>query len=135
MAVIVDASVLCAFACTNDVHYEKARVIMDEINTHNYGQPMITDNIFDEVLNVLLRKLGKKRAITFGNIILDWNPYLVTTDRTTFDKSWELFQQNNNLSLTDCSILATIEKYQITHLATFDKGFSGFTSVKIVGLE
>lgn len=123
VAVFLDASYLLALYYEGDVHHKKARLIAEKINANEYGQTITTDDIFDEVVSVALRKLGKEKAKEFANQIID-SVFILNCDKHIFDNALKIFNSSNQpFSFTDCTTQAIIEFAQINYIATFDKQF------------
>jgi predicted nucleic acid-binding protein len=76
-----------------------------------------------EIFTILSQKAGKKKAIEFGRMIKEQNPFLIKRiNEDLEEKTWKVFEKikEKDLSYVDCSIIAVIIDggYQ---LATFDK--------------
>ncbi|MFH1649193.1 MAG: PIN domain-containing protein [Candidatus Woesearchaeota archaeon] len=131
MAIFVDSSVLCAFANKDDIHHARSKEIMKDVAEGKYGQPIITDYIFDETMSVIMRKKDHETATGFGTHLLNSQLAMSIMDGALFVKSWSIFQKEA-LSFTDCSIVAFMQVFKVNKLATFDKGFKQFNWIKIV---
>ena len=132
MALLVDASVFCAYANKDDVHHEKAANIIREILANKHGEAITTDYIFDETITVILRRTNKKTAIEAGNFILDSEVSIFEINKLIFQKAWEIFKTNGSFSFTDCATIAFAQTFGIDSIATFDKEFKKLKSVKII---
>ncbi len=128
----IDSSVLFAFASLRDVHHTKATKIMGLVVSNMYDSVLINDYVFDEVISVILRKLGKKDAVEIGSHILDSEIFVAKIDQETFQKSWDLFRQLEGFSFTDCSILAFMKTFGINKIATFDKEFKKIDWLEVI---
>jgi len=133
--ILLDASFIVAYYNEKDVHHNKAVEIM-AIIINSYKNLIIYDYIFDEVINVLLRKIDLHSTIEIGNVLINSVEILNIGDNL-FDESWEIFknQKNTKLSFTDCSILAVMKKDHIKYIATFDKDFSNFEGIEVVDIK
>ena len=132
MAILIDTSVFIAYSNTDDVHHEKALKIIKDIVSKKYGNPLISDYIFDEIVTVSSRKTGKKMAINIGNVILDSEIVMIKVDKIIFQDAWAIFQSEENMSFTDCTNIATMRMFNITHIATFDKAFGKIKNIEVV---
>lgn len=132
MTILIDASIFCSYANMRDVHHQHARKILQSIEAENYGQPFTTDYIFDETVTVAQRKASKEAAILAGKLILETNVHLVRITREMFATAWSIFQKQNKLSFTDCTIIAAVEILQIQYVATFDKELKNSMSVSVI---
>ena len=130
--IILDASFIIAYKIENDVHHKKVVDIMTKITNGDYGNPIISDYIFDEIVNVILQKLGLSSTKEIGELLI--NSVDIYHVGKLFEESWKIFknQKNTNLSFTDCSILALMTKEKINYIATFDEGFSKLDDVKVI---
>ena len=133
MAVLIDASVFCACANSRDVHHKNSIRLMQEIESQKYGRSITTDYIFDETVNVVARKHNKKSAIETGERILNSEIFFAKIDESVFKKAWKLFQDENNFSFTDCTIIEFMEVFGIDKIATFDKEFKKLKNIKVIG--
>ena len=123
MTIFLDASYLLALYNENDVHHKRATLIAEKIDANEYEQPLTSDDVFDEVVSVALRKFGKEKAQTFGKQILDSVP-IVHGDKHLFNNAFAIFNTSKaHFSFTDCMSQAVMELAQIHSIATFDKLF------------
>ena len=123
LAIFLDASYLLALYNESDIHHKRARILADKIDANEYGQALTSDDVFDEVVSVALRKFGKEKAQLFGKQILG-SAFIVNGDKHIFDSAFRIFNASKlPFSFTDCTTQAIIELAQIQHIATFDKMF------------
>ena len=123
MAIFLDASYFLALYNENDVHHKKAILIAEKIDVNEYGRVLTSDDIFDEVVSVALRKFGKEKAQGFGMQILD-SVFIINGDKHIFDNAFKIFNSSKlPFSFTDCTTQAIIELAQIQYVATFDNLF------------
>ena len=127
--IFLDSSMFVAYWNIRDVHHERADKLMKKILNNEYGPAFFSDYIFDEVVTVLLFKVGFKIANEIGEYLLNSELEMVAVDNNLFSKSWALFNTSRDQSFTDCTILAVMEEYGIEKLATFDKGFAAKVDV------
>jgi uncharacterized protein len=132
MAILIDASVFYALANYKDVHNKKAIELITDIFDNKYGEPFTTNFIFDEVVNVTMRKEGKKKARLIGQHLLESEVHMINLNRKVFKKAWQLFQSNNSLSFTDCTSVALAQLADVKHIATFDKEFKRVKGIEVV---
>ena len=131
MAIFIDSSVFCAYANVRDVHHKNAKKIIEDIISGKHENGITTDYIFDETVTVIRRKANSETAIEIGRFLLDSEIFIAKIDSLAFQKSWELFQANG-LSFTDCSNIAFMNLFDISKIATFDKGFKNIKSVQVI---
>ena len=123
VAIFLDASYFLAFYNESDVHHKRATIITKKIDANAYGQVLSSDDVFDEVVSVALRKFGKEKAQSFGKQILD-SVFILNGDKHIFNNAFKIFNSSKlPFSFTDCTIQAIVELAQIQYIATFDKLF------------
>ncbi len=125
ISILIDSSVLVSYANTKDHNHQTSLNIIDGILSEKYGKPIISDYIFDEVITLCLARI-KSMEVTknFGNYILHSQIVFIRIDEQIFNKSWEIFQKEGNLSFTDCTILVLLKVLGITYIATFDRNLA-----------
>ena len=131
MAIFIDSSVFCAYANVRDVHHKNARKIIEDIISGKHENGITTDYVFDETVTVIRRKANSETAIEIGKFLLDSEIFIAKIDSLSFQKSWELFQANE-MSFTDCSNIAFMNLFDISKIATFDKGFKNIKGLQVI---
>jgi len=132
MAIFIDAGVFCAYANSHDVHHLAAQEILREIFLGENEKAITTDYVFDEVVTVALRKTNKATALELGEFIMNSEIFLAGVDATIFRKAWEIFLGKKNFSFTDCTILAFMNLFGISKVATFDKEFEKVKGIHVI---
>lgn len=132
MAILIDASVFCAYANLKDVHHSHSNQIIEDVVSGKYGDAVITDYIFDEIVTVVARKVHKEKAIQIGKFLLNSEVILTRVNTLVFEKAWEVFNGAANLSFTDCTCVAFMQLFEVKKIATFDKEFWKMGGVEIV---
>jgi predicted nucleic acid-binding protein len=131
----VDSNVFVAFADSRDNNHARSVELVDGIRKREYGTPLTSDYVFDEVVTTALVRTGRvETAIKAGKIILGSEEEsipafarLVRVDEKMFETAWSSFQQARHpaLSFTDHTILAAMGERGIDTLVSFDSGFDG----------
>jgi predicted nucleic acid-binding protein len=129
--ILLDTSFIFSFLNNSDYNHKKALEIMRKIDDGEYGKPLITDYIFDELVTLVLIRGGPDYAVNVGNTLLEEvhkgsiNMHYVTSK--DFERAWGYFQllHSRRLSFTDCVSLAVLEELRIDYIASFDRGFDG----------
>ncbi len=132
MAILVDASFICAYANSRDVHHSAARNAMRDVASGKYGRVIITDFIFDETVTVVKRKVGRDKAVETGIFLLSSQLQMALVNGHVFERAWELFRDSDELSFTDCTSIAFMLAFGIGRIATFDKAFSSVSGIDVV---
>lgn len=124
--IFIDTNFLCALYNEKDSLHEKARAIWPTLEDFDY---VASNFILLEAYTILSQRASKVQAIAFGNYVRKENPYtIVWIDRNLEKDIWNIFKsiKDKNFSYVDASILAVIKKEKISHLLSFDAGFSQF---------
>ena len=130
--IFIDANLFLAYHNANDVHHAQAKELWKAIEDLAFGPAFASDYVFNEVVGVALRKLGKEPALAIGNQILASTP-LFTIDKHTRTLAWTQFgKSDSGLSFVDCTHLAAMRVAGATHIATFDKEFKKVPGITIV---
>jgi len=123
VAIFLDASYLLALYNEDDVHHKKAMQIASSLDSNRYGQLVTSDYIFDEVVSVAMRKIGKSEAKLYGKQIIG-SVFIVHADKGLFDAALKIFNSSSDpFSFTDCMSAAIMELAEMDFIATFDKLF------------
>ena len=123
VVVFLDASYFLALYNESDVHHQRAVLIGEKIDGNEYGQAITSDDVFDEVVSVALRKFGKEKAQILGKQILS-SILIVHGDKHIFYAAFKIFNASKDaFSFTDCISQAIMDFAQIEYIATFDKLF------------
>ena len=123
MAIFLDASYFLALYNEDDAHHKRAVILAEKIDAGEYGQIVTSDDVFDEVVSVALRKFGKQKAQIFGKQVLD-SVLMIHGSKHLFDAAFMIFNSSDlPFSFTDCMGQAIINLAQIEYIATFDKLF------------
>ena len=123
MAILIDASYYLAISNLDDVHHKRAVLISEKIDQNQYGLPIITDDIFDEIVSVTLRKFGKARAQIIAKQLTE-HFLIIHGTKQTFSHALKMFNSTQySFSFTDCTSQAIMKLGNVRHIATFDKLF------------
>ena len=124
--IILDTSFLIAFYNKRDSRHREALKIFDEIANDKL---VISDYIFDEVVTFLRAKVPWI-AQEVGKNILE-NLDVIRVNDEDFKTAWELFNEFDELSFTDCTTLSLSKRLKISRVVTFDQSLiRAFEKVK-----
>ncbi len=130
--IFLDSGFIIALSNDRDEHNRRAMEIVKDIKGNTYGDSVITDYIFDEVLTSLLARVGELRmAVRTGEGLLGTTS-LIGIDPVMFSETWNISQRNPRLSFTDCSTIATCRANGIERIATFDKVLGEESRLEVV---
>ena len=135
--IFFDSGFLLAFVNASDPQHAQAVPVMDRALKGEFGRMVVSNFITDEVLTLarvrtkscdcgkaihkFLHKTKDNKRL-FLEVCID-----EVLMKNTTDIYWKHCE--SGLSFTDCSILAVIDFLSVSHLATFDDHFRGFTTV------
>jgi len=129
MSLVVDTGVLYAHHDRDSEHHEAAKAAMTAVLRGEYGQPYVTDYIYDETVTLTRRRMeGFDDAKTMSDRILGTDALkLIWVERTYFKKAVETFQRysDQSLSFTDASTVAVVEEREMDYVLGFDDDFDG----------
>ena len=133
--IFLDSSFLVSVEVETDEHHERAIKIRDKIIKGEFGNPVISDYIFDETITVTFgRTKNLHKTIVAGENLMN-SADLVKIDEKIFEDGWEIFknQKNTRFSFTDCITISLMKNENILNIATFDKDFNKVKGINIVG--
>lgn len=132
--IFIDSNILIAYFNEADRNHDLAVKILRDLDNGDYGDAMISDYIFSEVISVtLLKKKDKNTAVQTGKDILKSKIKIFKINKNIFQKAWQLFQDYNlKMSFTDFTNLAILELLKIKDIATFDKDFRRIKNINVV---
>ena len=121
--VIVDTGAWYAYINAKDLDHFKVREFLDSFE----GKLVTSSYIFDEIITLVLARLGHKKAVKVGQVLL--NPKVVELVRVgAADEwsAWQLFQQRSDkmYSFTDCTSFVLMRRLKLTKALTLDEHFA-----------
>ena len=127
--VFVDTSAIYAYINAKDPDHDR---IKDFLNGFE-GQLLTSNFIFDEIITLVVARMGHDRAVLTGQVLL--NPEIFITIRVGLSderSAWELFlnRQDKTYSFTDCTSFVIMRKMDIIRYLALDPHFQqeGFKS-------
>lgn len=132
MTVVLDSSLLWAQHDRDAPRHETATTAMEAVGSGRYGQPIVTDYIYDEVVTLARARTGVDSAVAIGKRIRGAGEFPAAIDLqflnpTGFERAVTLFERlaDQDLSFTDATIVAHVRIQDIDHVLTFDDDFDG----------
>lgn len=133
MSILVDTGVLYAHHDTDAARHDDAAAFMNALLDGTYGQPYVTDYVYDETVTLTLKRMGQfSAAKTIGDRIRGAGNFpavfeLLFIGRSNFLDVVATFEQypDQDLSFTDASLVAIAEAKDIDAIASFDSDFDG----------
>ena len=130
--IFIDANIFIASYNSNDIHHSKALKLLRKIEAREYDHYFTSDYVFNEVVGVTLRKLGKEKALAIGQQILK-SIYMINIDDHMLTESWDFFYEMKlGLNLVDCSNIIAMRIAGTTRIATLDREFKKVTELKVI---
>ncbi|WP_424018277.1 type II toxin-antitoxin system VapC family toxin [Halorientalis pallida] len=133
MSVLVDTGVLYAHHDEGSSRHDSAVAAMNAINRGEYGQPYVSDYIYDEAVTLTraraddlepAKRIGR-RIRGAGDFTSPFRMLHVTADR--FEAAVETFERYDDqpLSFTDAASVALSETEGIDRICSYDDDFDG----------
>lgn len=134
MAIVLDSSFIIAYHNQNDVHHESAREVMADLLDGTWGDGILLEYVFLEVVTVLQLRLGHEAAVSVGSLLLEARELSLVPCSELFLPALRVFrdQDNRGLSFVDSAIVAEARRHGSGHVATFDRGFAAVDGVNVV---
>lgn len=132
--IILDSSFLVAYHNRRDTHHAAAAQVMDRLLDGAWGESLLPEYVFLEVVTVLAARLGLDAAVGVGETLLNARELEFVPCSELFLETFDLFRRQSSgaLSFADAAILAIARSRQATHVATFDADFEDMEGVVVV---
>lgn len=129
--ILIDANIFIAYYNLKDLHHNSAVNLFE--NLENDNQKLITtDYVFNEVVGVTLRKMGKDHAIILGEKIMK-SMIILEIDEHLLKQAWNIFRETYlKLSLVDCANIAVMKLIQTHKIASFDKEYKLLPNIQVI---
>jgi len=136
MSVLVDTGVLYADHDSDASRHEPARRALEAVYDGEFGQPYVSDYIFDEAVTLTQRRAGTfQPAKRIGDRLRGVGDFprvydLLWVSPAVFSDAVELFEQydDQELSFTDATTVALVNRHDIDAVLSFDDDFDGIVS-------
>lgn len=129
MSVLLDTGVLYAHHDADAEHHEAAKDTLTEVFRGEYGQPYVTDYIYDETVTLTRYRMGSfEEAKTVSDRILEMDAIrFVHVSPDVFEDAVSIFEKydDQSLSFTDATTVAVMEKRELDAVMSFDDDFDG----------
>lgn len=121
---LLDTNVIFASASARDTYHDRAQEIIRAIDHGALPTVVITDYILAETLNLAREKLGPDAANELLDRLIEGTHFeLVHTPKADFNAAQAVFRRYEDLSFVDATIVAYLEREEITYLYSFDDDF------------
>ena len=135
MAIVLDSSFIVAYHNQADVHHEAARAVMARFLEGAWGEGIVLEYVFLEVVTVLQMRLGHEAATSVAALLLEARELSFVPCSDLFLSALRVFrdQGDQELSFVDAAIVVEARRHDSGRVATFDLGFEGLDGVEAVG--
>lgn len=136
MSILVDTGVLYAHHDRDAHRHDAAVTVMDELLDGTFGQPYVSDYIYDESVTLTRRRTNSFTAAqSLSERILGIDPFpdvfeMLYLGRDDFDASVETWNRYEDqvLSFTDATSITLCEQRGLDGILTFDSDFDGLVT-------
>lgn len=132
--IILDSSFLIAYHNTRDVHHAAAARAMVRLAGGEWGQALLLEYVFLEVVTVLRSRTNLKVATTVGAALLQAREVEFVPCSDLFLEAFSEFRQQGTgeLSFVDAAIIAVARRNRTGFVATFDDDFRSQDGIKVI---
>jgi predicted nucleic acid-binding protein len=132
--VVLDSSFLVAYHNTRDAHHAAAARGMLRLIGGEWGQALLLEYVFLEVVTVLSARRDLSVATEVGSRLLTAREVDFVPCSDFFFETLQTFrnQPGGRLSFTDAAIVTVARRNPPGLVATFDSDFSGIPGVTVV---
>jgi predicted nucleic acid-binding protein len=128
----VDTVYWIAIKHSKDQWHQKALELKNQLLQSN--KIYVTDFVIVETYNFLLRKISMDIAVeTIETFLESERIEILFNDRLSLEKSYQILNKYNNLSLTDANIVWLSSIVNDQEILSFDSGFDGIPKIKRIG--
>ena len=132
--VVLDSSFIIAYHNARDVHHKAAVRAMDELTTGKWGQALLLEYVFLEVVTVLSARRGLSVASSVGTALLQAGEIDFVPCSELFLDALETFrnQTGTKLSFTDAAIVVVARRQDVGVIASFDRDFRNIKEITVI---
>lgn len=132
--IILDSSFLVAYHNRNDAHHQAAKRIMEGVINGEWGESLLPEGVFVEVVTVLAARCDVATAKEAGELLLDAREVELVPSSEWFGDAWRIFtaQDAFALSFVDASIVALARGRNTPFVASFDRDFATVRGLELV---
>ena len=131
--IVLDSSFLIAYHNTRDVHHAAAARAMVHLVAGEWGQAVLLEYVFLEVVTVLKSRCGTAAAKELGAQLLDAREVDFISCSDFFPETLSTFQRDKGaLSFTDAAIVTFARRDSKGYVATFDEDFQSVSGLTVI---
>lgn len=129
--IFLDSTYLIGLILKNDSLYYKFHLLKPYLGDEN---KIINNTVFNEVLNSVTSNNSHYDLNHIKKLLLSFNIDFLTSD--DYLDSFDIFEYYNfSVNFSDCTILNTMQNYNINQIASFDSDFDKIKGVKRIYLK
>ncbi len=129
--IFLDSTYLIGLILKNDSLYYKSHLLKPYLDDEN---KIINNTVFNEVLNSVTSNNSHYDLNHIKKLLLSFNIDFLTSDY--YLDSFDIFEYYNfSVNFSDCTILNTMQNYNINQIASFDSDFDKIKGVKRIYLK
>ncbi|OGM20658.1 hypothetical protein A2714_05745 [Candidatus Woesebacteria bacterium RIFCSPHIGHO2_01_FULL_38_9] len=131
MKYLADSDFLFGLFVAKDPHNNESKLILKRV-VKNSNDLLVLNLVVQETATVLSRKDKQSTAVDFLNQFQKMPVQIILLDEEIESFSWEIFrkQTKKRTSFVDCANLATLEKYKLDGILSFDEFYPPELKVK-----
>ena len=132
--IVLDSSFLIAFYNQRDAHHATAGPLMDQFLAGTWGNGLLLEYVFLEVITVLLLRRDHEVATQVGRILLDAGELEFVPCSDIFLDTVDSFskQQGTRLSFADVAIAGVARNRAGGLLLSFDEEFRKISGLHVI---
>ena len=129
--IFLDSTYLIGLILKNDSLYYKSHLLKPYLDDEN---KIINNTVFNEVLHSVTSNNSHYDLNHIKKLLLSFNIDFLTSD--DYLDSFDIFEYYNfSVNFSDCTILNTMQNYNINQIASFDSDFDKIKGVKRIYLK
>ena len=132
--VVLDSSFLVAYYNTRDAHHAAASRALVQLLAGGWGQALLLEYVFLEVVTVLAARRGRATAAQVGATLLTAREAQFLPCSGLFLDAWAVFREEGGgqLSLADAAIVVAARREPPGNVLTFDDDFRGLRGITVL---
>jgi predicted nucleic acid-binding protein len=132
--IVLDSSFLIAYHNARDIHHAAAAGAMTSLLQGQWGQALLLEYVFLEVVTVLMARRGLAVASEVGTRLLQAREVEFVPCSELFVEALETFREQAaaRLSFTDAAIVTVARRQTPGLVATFDADFRDLEGISVI---